>query len=153
MFTVLVVCRSRGYSMFLSMDDDILLSPAALAAMVAANGDASADLALRPRSEGGLGCSMVAPTLSTGIPTVPVCMAPSFASSFFELCMVFSFLPSRARVFMKILGRGMDGRLSAKGWKRSRGAQSMFRSSSHSTYRVLEWAQYVKTCPCSTFSK
>ena len=64
--------------MFISLDDDILLSPAALAAMVAANGDASADVALRPRSEGGLGCSMVAPTLSTGIPTVSLISALSF---------------------------------------------------------------------------
>jgi len=78
-FTILVVCRSRGYGLFVSLDDDILLSPAALAAMVAASDDASADLALRPHSEGGLGCSMVAPTLSTGIPTVPAFEALSLS--------------------------------------------------------------------------
>jgi len=93
-FTILVVCRSRGYGVFISLDDDVLLSPAALAAMVAANGDASADVALRPRNEGGLGCAMVAPTLSTGIPTVHEFMASSFASLLWNHTVQCSFLPS-----------------------------------------------------------
>jgi len=70
MFTALAVCRSHGYGVLVSLDDDVLLSPAALAALVAPNGAASAEAALKPLSSGGLGCAMVSPTLSTGIPTV-----------------------------------------------------------------------------------
>ena len=62
---ILALCRRHGYHHLISIDDDVLLSPAALAATVRA-----LPLALASPAAGGRGCAMVAPTLSTGIPTV-----------------------------------------------------------------------------------
>ncbi len=70
MYTALNIAQRLGYSHMLSLDDDVLLPPAALAAMVmfAAQSKSKDEL----RSDGTFGkqgCAALTPTLSTGVPT------------------------------------------------------------------------------------
>ena len=70
-FSALAISRRRAYSTIISLDDDILLAPDAILALLEHAPAAVAGPAAR--------CAMVSPTISNGIPT-----AELFAADFFD---------------------------------------------------------------------
>ena len=66
----------RGYSHIMSIDDDIIMAPSAIAAMVRAppmailDGDGGGGGAGRAGSASRKACALLTPTISSGIPTM-----------------------------------------------------------------------------------
>lgn len=72
-FAALAIARRNGYDVLISLDDDVLLAPAAILAFLR-----DGAYAVRETRDREAPCAMVTPTVSTGIPTVH-----RFADDFF----------------------------------------------------------------------